>query len=345
MPPQPVPRDVIVMGASAGGIEALSAIVAGLPADLPASVFVVQHADASFASRLPEILARRCPLPVRHALHGEPIERGKVYVAPSDNHLMLRPGYLHVARGPKENGHRPSVDALFRTASTSYGPRVIGVVLTGYLDCGTAGLLSVKARGGVAVVQDPREAFAPDMPSSAIRHVEVDHVAPLHDIAPLLSKLARQPAGPPHPVIGGALQEIEGDELGAPSDLVCPTCQGVLTESELQGFRVFRCHVGHSFSIESIASEQAESVERALWAAVRALDESASLARRVGNSSSGAMQRRFEEKAETLGDQADVIRQLLLHGRGLSRDDAPDVKKVEESAAPSTEESPPGEKG
>ena len=147
-----------MVGASSGGIEALSQLVAGLPADLPAAVFLVLHMQPGFRSVLPELLSRRGPLRAAHAIHGEPIVPGRIYLAPPDNHLTLRPGGLQVVRGPKENGHRPSIDALFRTASVAYGPRVIGVVLTGYLDCGTAGLLSIKARGGKAIVQDPRDA-------------------------------------------------------------------------------------------------------------------------------------------------------------------------------------------
>src|SRR4051794_14973060 len=175
--PEPPGHDIVVMGASAGGVGALSRLGAALPADLDAAVFIVLHSHPGFASTLPEILSRRCALRVTHAIHGEEIVSGRIYLAPPDNHLTLRPGYVQALRGPKENGHRPSVDALFRTASTAYGPRVIGVVLTGHLDCGTAGLLSIKARGGIAIVQDPLDAKVPSMPASAVRHVEVDRVA------------------------------------------------------------------------------------------------------------------------------------------------------------------------
>jgi len=317
----PTGHDIVVIGASAGGVEALSQVVAGLPADLAAAVFIVLHIHPSSASTLPEVLSRRGPLHAAHAIHGEAIVPGRIYLAPPDNHVTLRPGFVQVVRGPKENGHRPSVDALFRTASTAYGPRVIGVVLSGYLDCGTAGLLSIKARGGIAVVQDPRDAAAPAMPASALRHVQVDATAGVTDIAALVTKFVKQPATqwPSH--LPGTLAEIEGDELGVAADIVCPICQGKLTEAVTNGFQVFRCHVGHSFSLESVAAEQAEEVERALWSAARALEESASLAGRLADSSSAELRRRFAEKAQAQARYADVIRQILL-GDVLDRADA-----------------------
>ncbi|MDB4990676.1 MAG: CheB methylesterase, partial [Myxococcaceae bacterium] len=175
-------RDILVFGASAGGIEALVEILANLPPDLPATLFVVQHLSPAYQSRLPELLSRGTPFRALYPVHGQEIAPGHIYVAPPDNQLLLRQGYVQVNRGPKENGHRPSVDALFRSAARAYGPRVIGVVLSGFLDCGTAGLMSIKARGGLAVVQDPDEAFAAEMPRSAINHVRVDHICKLKEM-------------------------------------------------------------------------------------------------------------------------------------------------------------------
>src|SRR5687767_12714338 len=175
-------HDIVVMGGSAGAVDAMQQIVAAFPVDLPAAVFVVVHTAAGFDSALPELLSRRTPLKATHAIHGEPIVAGRIYIAPPDNHILVRPGYLAVQRGPKENGARPAVDPLFRSASIAYGPRVIAVVVSGQLDCGTAGLVSVKARGGIAIAQLPEEAVAPDMPQSAIDHVAVDHVLPLSEI-------------------------------------------------------------------------------------------------------------------------------------------------------------------
>jgi two-component system chemotaxis response regulator CheB len=321
-------HDIVVIGASAGGVEALGQLVAGLPADLPAAVFVALHSHPGFPSPLPELLSRRGRLPAAHALHGEPIVPGRIYVAPPDNHLMLRPRAVRVVRGPKENGHRPSVDALFRTASTTYGSRVVGVVLSGHLDCGTAGLLSVKARGGIAIVQDPRDAAVPAMPAAAIQHVDVDRVAAVRDIAGLLTTFVNQPAGPLPRQLPPALSALEGVVPGTAADIVCPICQGRLTETETNGFQLFRCHVGHSFSMESIAAEQAEEVERALWSAARALEESASLAARLAVTGNSELGRRFAEKAQAQLRDAELIRQILLAGGTLDRVDATRLAKA-----------------
>src|SRR6185312_13505654 len=211
-------RDIVVVGASEGGIDALSGFVAALPAELPAAVFVAVH-------------SRPGPLRARYAIHVDRIVKGRIYVAPPDTHLQLRPGYIQVVRGPKENGFRPSVDALFRTASIAYGPRVIGVLLTGNLDCGTAGLLSIKARAGLALVQDPREAAVPAMPRSAIQHVTVDHVAGVASLARLVATRAAESPDRALEKVPLEIAELEGDELGVSAEIVCPICQGKLTET------------------------------------------------------------------------------------------------------------------
>jgi hypothetical protein len=285
-------RDIVVVGASSGGVEALAALVAGLPAELAAAVFVVIHQLPGYPSSLPELLTRRGHLRARQAIHGEPIEHGRIYVAPPDNHLTIRPGSVQVLRGPRENGYRPSVDALFRTASVAYGPRVIGVVLTGNLDCGTAGLLSVKARGGKTLVQDPRDAAVPEMPRSAIAHVAVDKVASIAELSTLIAEAVSEPAAP------------------WPTDLPRPL-------GELEGAEV---------SHESVAAELAEEVERALWASIRALVESASLAEKLSlGAGTPEMRRRFTEKAEWQRHQAALIRRILLGGGMLSRVDSEDL--------------------
>ena len=323
-----------MVGASAGGVDALSQLVAELPADLAAAVFIVLHVQPGFASALPEILSRRGRLHAAHAIHGEAIVPGRIYLAPPDNHLTLRPGYVQVVRGPKENGHRPSIDALFRTASVAYGPRVIGVVLTGYLDCGTAGLMSIKARGGAAIVQDPGDAEVPAMPTSAVQHVDVDHVVPLREIPALVTRFVNEAAGPWPEHLPAPLAGIEGDEPGVASDIVCPICHGKLTETERNGFRVFHCHVGHSFSLESVAAEQAEEVERALWSAMRALEESASLSGRLATIGASSVSRRFAEKAQAQLRDADVIRRILLGGGILDRTDASITGEVAVTSEP-----------
>lgn len=307
-------RDIVVIGASTGGVELLLDLAGELPPDLPSALFVVLHTAPGYLSSLPELLGSRGPLPATHPQHGEKVVPGHIYVAPPDNHLLVRSGFVEVVRGPKENGHRPAVDPLFRTASWSYGSRVVGVVLSGHLDCGTAGLLSVKARGGVAVVQQPGTARAPQMPQSALDRVAVDHVVVPAELPGLLARLAAEPAPAPpaHPV---AIDELEGSKLGAPAELVCPLCHGVLTEVTVGEFRHFRCHVGHAFSLDSLLGEQGEDVERALWAAVRSLEESAALSRRIARSQpERELRRRFTEKEQHLMQQADVLRRVLLHG-------------------------------
>lgn len=180
-------HDIIAIGTSAGGVEALKTLVSGFPPDLAASIFVVLHVSPSYPSVLPDILTRFGPLPAVHARNGDAILPGRIYVAPPDHHLTMEPGFIRTVRGPRENGHRPAVDPLFRAAARTYGPRAVGVVLTGALDCGTAGLMSIKAHGGVAIVQDPNEALSPEMPQNAIKHVRVDHVLPLAKISSLLA--------------------------------------------------------------------------------------------------------------------------------------------------------------
>src|SRR4051812_33241997 len=191
-------HDIIVIGASAGGVETLKQLVAGLPAELPAAVFVVLHVTPNGPGYLPRILEKAGPLPVCSPKDGDGIANGRIYVAPPDHHMLVEPGRLRVVRGPKENRHRPAVDPLFRSAAWAYGPRVIGVVLSGTLDDGAAGLWAIKSCGGVAVVQDPEDALFGEMPASALACVDADHVAPLEEIPLLLAELVRSPATGAH---------------------------------------------------------------------------------------------------------------------------------------------------
>lgn len=225
----------------------------------------------------------------------------------------MRPGALEVVRGPKENGHRPAADVLFRTASAAYGPRVIGVVLSGYGDCGTAGMLSIKARGGLGVVQTPDSAQAAEMPRSVLTRVTVDHVIRPVELPGLLARLATTRPGS-ETSVGDYVKQIEGTEPGVPAEVVCPICEGVLTQAQPGVFQHFRCHVGHAFSLESLVRAQGEELERALWAAVRALEETAALTRRLGLSEPGELRLSFAEKATIHTQQAEYLRSLLLHG-------------------------------
>jgi two-component system, chemotaxis family, protein-glutamate methylesterase/glutaminase len=321
-------RDIIVIGASAGGIEALKELTAALPAELAASMFVTVHVSPSGPGVLPRILSRSGPLPAIHPVDLQPIEAARVYVAPPDHHLLVKDGYVRVVRGPKENAHRPAVDPLFRSAAVAYGPRVIGVVLTGALDDGTAGLAAVKSRGGLAVVQDPFDALHPSMPQSAIRSVQVDHRVRLAELGPLLVTLASQeaPAEEAYPLdpdlaSEAAVAEMEVttdtdmNERGRPSVFTCPECQGTLWELSEGEVMRYRCRVGHAYSPETLLAERTTSTEAALWAAIRMLEESTSLSRRLSERARFRAQKdlagRFEAKARSSDTHAETLRQIL----------------------------------
>ena len=295
-------HDLILLGASAGGVEAVSAVVAGLPLDLNAAVCVVIHLRPDAASRLPEILARATALPVAAARNGMALQPGTVYVAVPDLHMLVEAGEddeptLRMVRGPRENRTRPAVDPLFRSAALAFGPRVVAVVLSGALDDGTAGLWAVKDRGGIAVVQEPEDAAVPSMPSSALAEVAVDHVAPVQELGLLLARLAVQPVSAQPSTGRQPIEELErevgiaaidevshsrSERYGQPSRFTCPDCGGVLWELRGEGPLRFRCEVGHAHSPATLAETQTEAAEAAMWAALRALEDKAELARRRG---------------------------------------------------------------
>ncbi|HEX6903220.1 MAG TPA: chemotaxis protein CheB [Thermoanaerobaculia bacterium] len=315
-------RDILVIGASAGGVQALSQVVGGLPADFQGAVFIVQHIAPHGSSAMPAILTRAGRLEAVHPKDGQRIEGGRIYVAPPDQHIVIEDGRVRLSRGPSENGHRPAVDVLFRTASHNHGSRVVGVVLTGNLDDGTAGLAAIKSRGGIAIVQDPAEADYAGMPRSALENVEVDHVLPLGEIGPLLARLSLEPAPEPTgpdeeaPDMKGKI-ETGGDREagGEPSGFTCPACGGALWESHENELVHFRCRTGHAFAPESLLAEQFDNLEATLWAAVRALEENASLARRMerwmrtrGNAPG---EQRYDRRAREAEKHAEILRQVL----------------------------------
>lgn len=310
-------RDIIVMGASIGGVDAYRKIVRALPKDLPAAVFLVIHRPGSHDSLLADILRPLTGLRVDDALHGERIEHGRVYVAPPDNHLLVRAGRVEVVHGARENGHRPAVNSLFRSAAAAYGPRVIGVVLTGSLDCGTFGLLAIKARGGLGIAQDPATAASRDMPASAIRSGAVDHVVALDELAPLLTTLAQERS------TGEMATPPEQDLRKHYSFITCPSCHGSMTETGSASLTEFACHVGHTFSLRSLYAEQADQVESALWAGVRALEESAGLAQRLSETASGSLKARFLERQRAMQLHSEILRQMILGGSLSTRSDLP----------------------
>jgi two-component system chemotaxis response regulator CheB len=309
-------HDIIVIGASAGGVQALRRVVAGLEGDLPAAVFVVVHTSPTSKSFLPRVLGRSGPMPCGPARDGEPIRRGRIYVAPPDRHLLVMKKQVRLTQGPRENLNRPAVDPLFRTAARHHGPRVVGVVLTGTLGDGSAGLAAVKARGGVAIVQDPSEALFPDMPLNALREVRVDHCLGLEAISAMLKRLARRPVAR-RPRVPKALQPgSDPRRNGTAAGLSCPECMGPIWVSDTNGVPLFQCQVGHAFNISNFESGQKELVERALWTAVSALQDKAALARRLEERMTlgglCALAGEHRRKAAQALRDADVIRDVLL---------------------------------
>lgn len=330
-------KDIIVVGTSAGGIEALRELVGQLPAGLAASVFVTLHVAPYSLGILPEILERAGPLPAANAKDWEQIERGRIYVAPPDYHLIVEPtGHVRVSRGPRENRFRPAIDPLFRSAAHAYGPRVVGLIMTGWLDDGTAGLWAVKERGGTAVVQHPEDAFAPAMPLNAIKQVEVDHIVPLREIGPLLVRLTETPADEEgaYPVSDKLETEVKIArednalesgimEWGAPSVYACPECHGVLLQlKEGNGLR-YRCHTGHAYSADSLLAELTEKTEESLWSAIRALEENVLFLRHLAEHhrahQNGENADALLREAEESQQRADMVRRAVMTHENLSK--------------------------
>lgn len=290
-------KDIVVVGASAGGMGTLERLVAGIPAGLPAALFVVWHMSPGIRSVLPQVLSRAGALRASYPNDGDPIEPGRIYVAPNDHHLLLEKGYVRVAKGPKENRFRPAVDPLFRSAAYIYGPRVIGVVLTGALDDGTAGLWAIKLRGGTAIVQDPADAQNRSMPLNALENVAIDYQLPAAEIGPLLGRLVGEEAAAKPRAGDGELERMhaevkiaEGSDaleydvrsLGELSPFTCPECHGVLTTLRDGTAKRYRCHTGHAYSANALLESATEQVEDRLWDAVRSLDETVLLFNQLG---------------------------------------------------------------
>ncbi len=328
-------HDIIVVGASAGGVETLCQLVCGFPPDLLASVFIVLHVPAHGKSVLPRILNRvmekqhgKSSLQARHPNDGELIKPGQIYVAPPDRHLLIKDSCIHLARGPRENSHRPAVDPLFRTAARTYGSRVVGVVLSGLLDDGTAGLAAIKQRGGIAIAQDPEEALYSGMPRSAFENVDVDYILKVADISKTLTHLASEPflksevQVPQQMDMEASIAQFDLDTMqntqrpGTPSGFACPECSGALWELHDGKLIRFRCRTGHAYSINSLLAEQTDALEVALWSALRALEEKAALTERMATRARTRSQtisaKRFQEQAQDSQYSAALVRQMLL---------------------------------
>jgi two-component system, chemotaxis family, protein-glutamate methylesterase/glutaminase len=333
-------RDIVVVGASSGGVEALMRLAAGLPADLPAALFVVVHFPPMASSILPKLLDRSGPLEAVECEDGTLVRTGRIYVACPDRHLLVEEGRVRLTQGPKENRHRPAVDTLFRSAAVAYGPRATGVILTGALDDGAVGISAIKRRGGKAVVQDPDDALFPGMPQSALECTKVDHCLPLPEIPPLLARVVREemPAEEEGAYPVPEDMELEHrmastdettpenvEKLGHPSTFTCPECAGPLWEMQDQEVLRFRCRVGHAYTAESMLAGKSEALEGARWTALNTLEEGAQMSRRLAADSRARGHEhaatRFEERARKTRGQADLIRQALSSGTPETTED------------------------
>ena len=321
-------RDVVVVGASAGGVEALRELISGLPADFPAAVLVVLHLPSGTRSALPNILQRAGRLPAKQAEEGDPLRPGHVLVAGPDQHLIVHDGGVTLSRSPTENGHRPAIDVLFRSAAQIQGPRVVGVVLSGALDDGTSGLAAIRSRGGIGVVQDPQEALHPSMPRSAIEGAAPEYVVSVTEMPGLLLQLTAEEVdetnvAPPPPLmkVETALSNMDPavyeslDRPGEPSTFSCPDCDGTLALIHDEGLLRFRCRVGHAWSAESLLNEQTKAVEGALWVALRSLEERATLTRDMSQRATARGHRHtaklFDLQSFEAQKSARLVRELL----------------------------------
>jgi two-component system, chemotaxis family, protein-glutamate methylesterase/glutaminase len=331
-------RNIIVIGASAGGFTALKELIKGLPADLQASIFVVWHMPPDVTGILPQVLTRLGRLPAAQAVDGEPIKPNRIYVARPDHHLLVEDSHVRVTKGPKENRFRPAVDPLFRSAAYAHGRRVIGVILSGALDDGTSGLWMIKRRGGAAVVQDPADAEFPSMPGNALREVEVDYKVPISEMADLLVRLTQEQVAESSK---GFMEEDKLTEFeirtaaedkatmaikdfGAPTPFTCPECHGVLFRLKDGNLPRFRCHTGHAFSSDSLLSTVTESIEDSLWNALRCIEESVMLLNQLGEhfvtngqANLGAI---YFKKALEAEQRGNIVRDAVMRNERLSND-------------------------
>jgi two-component system chemotaxis response regulator CheB len=328
-----IKRDIIVIGGSAGGIRALIGLANSLPHQLPATLFVVIHTAPTSPGLLPELLTRAGVLQAQHARNETRFEPGSIYIAPPNRHLLIDAnGQMRLTHGPKENRFRPAIDPLFRSAALAFGPRVVGILLSGGLDDGVSGLAAIKAAGGLTIVQHPREAEVPTLPRNALRRVAVDHSLPIAEIAALLKNVTQGNGAQTAQVTEMApmkQKELEIEvrqaeekhglqsdffQLGTPSMLTCPECHGALLRLDDESILRFRCHTGHAFTADSLLAALKERVEDAIWNAVRAIEESAMLlghmARHVRTGDDATAQE-FNRASKLALARAKAVRQIL----------------------------------
>jgi len=336
-PVEDVASRIIVIGASAGGVTSLRALVANLPDDIDAAIFVVLHIPPDGISELPDILSRAGPLTASHPTDGEKIKRGRIYVARPDHHLLIEGDHVGVKRGPKENRFRPSIDTLFRSAAYTYGSRVVGVVLSGALDDGTSGLWTVKELGGVTMVQQPGDAAFDSMPLSALDHVQIDYSLPAAEIGSLITRLCERPSSTEVAKAGVHEKQLEvevaiaagGDALrrgvmtlGELSSFSCPECHGVLIKLTEGKKSRFRCHTGHAYTASALLSGVMTSIGEGSWQVMRALEEAAMLLEQMGRDIADGDRPKtaelFFEKAREAAARARLVREATIEYEHIS---------------------------
>ena len=339
-------RDIVVVGASAGGVTALKELVKDLPKDFRGSVFIVLHVPSYSETRLPWILSQVSNIEAVLPDDGDEIEPGKIYIAPNDHHMILQEGKVVVKRGPKENRFRPAIDALFRSAAYVYGSRVIGVVLSGLLDDGASGIWTIKQHGGIAIIQKPEDAEQPQLPKNVLQYVDPDYTVPARDMGPLIAGLVKEPAPNKNKLSEEELKRLEMEVIIATKDnafemgimnmgeltpFTCPECAGVLVRLAEADMIRFRCHTGHAYTASSLAAEVTESVEGKLWQAMRALEEVNMLMNNIADHfkemDKGDDARLFREKAKDAADRAEAIHGMVLQHDQFSADVRMNKKK------------------
>jgi two-component system, chemotaxis family, protein-glutamate methylesterase/glutaminase len=327
-------RDVIVIGTAAGGLEALDQLIGQLPTDLPASIVIVQHMDPGNSGEpLRRRLGRHQAFHPKLAEDGERLRPTRIYIAPPDNHLLIKKGKMLVTKGAAENRHRPGIDPLFRSAAVSHGSRVIGVVLTGMLDDGTAGLIAVKRCGGVTVVQDPRDAAYSGMPLSALDNANVDHCVAIAEMGPLLTSLVSKPPGKSKAVpddirteaviaerVLSDISQVNG--LGEQVPYNCPGCGGVLWKIDERGEKRYRCHTGHSYSGLSLLASQSDKIEEMLWISLRMFEERKNLLTSMAKDATTApLRSKNRRQAKETQGYIERVRAMLLDPKSDSPED------------------------
>jgi two-component system chemotaxis response regulator CheB len=322
-------HDIIVIGASAGGLDPLKKLMNTLPKNFNASIFIVMHLAPQFPSNLPWILSKAAPFEVKHPTDGETIKAKQIYVAPPDHHLLIENKKVYVKKGPKENRFRPSIDALFRSAAYTYGSRVVGVVLSGLLDDGTSGMWTIKRLGGLCIIQDPADAVCESMPQNVQKFIDVDFMVPADEIGSLLGKLVEEPAKETHALTEEELKRLNTEikianqdnafgmgilEMGKPTSLTCPECHGTLVSIREGKIMRYRCHTGHAFTAGALLADVSRSVEDTLWSALRGLEETIMILEEMGknfpeNEDDG---KEFFAKAEEIRQRSAKLRNFLF---------------------------------